>query len=404
MKYEANCRRGGGGASAARAGETRRRLLLSGTIFVSTMLMPALDHALQATQETQGPAAALAERIREVSNLAVTLPDGGWTWLDEEIAGTPESGFATFSRAKWLMYLLHWGPIQTREVTPEYVRQRMLGMWNVPFEFSGKTGATRIAGHDAVWVEAFGTDNAFYTRFTIWNCPETGREFVTDSNYNLRTRTPAAEFEAQQRSAATIRCHRGAVAEEAHEDFAEELPFERYGFSFRYPSRWFFFDSPFRVPFPEYDGVRDRAAGSILALASDENLRVVLEWSVIGQQDEARPSMGADRSALERLHGKLRNQPGFEAVKNHGSEEFRLAGTRVNRIWGVCRIAGAAEEPRPRDYTGEAVYQAAEWNLPSGRRITVVLLTRQYRFGTAVSNPAREAHDLLLREMVRGLR
>jgi hypothetical protein len=44
------------------------------------------------------------------------------------------------------------------------------------------------------------------------------------------------------------------------------------------PEQWFMFDSPFYVPFPEYEGIRDQKMGSLLALPSDQNISVTLKW------------------------------------------------------------------------------------------------------------------------------
>lgn len=243
-----------------------------GLIVLFLFLIPFLSTQSKKPQKVED----LVALIKEKSGLEIQLEDLGWEWKEEDIKGTKEKGEITFSDTKWLMYLIHWGPIQVPEITVDYVKERMLKMWGVKFEFTGKEGKTKIAGHDAVWVEAFGTNKSFYTRFIVWNCPESGREFIADTNYNLRRKTPKEDFETEMRSAKTIQCHEGAVVE-SFSDLTKKFESEKYGFTFYYPEYWFVFDSPFYVPFPQYEGVRGRKLGSLLALCSDQNIQITLK-------------------------------------------------------------------------------------------------------------------------------
>lgn len=71
----------------------------------------------------------LVSLIKLRSGLEIRLPGDGWKWSEQSIYGTQDSGQVVFSRQKWLMYLIHWGPIQTKEISVSYVRDRMLKMW-----------------------------------------------------------------------------------------------------------------------------------------------------------------------------------------------------------------------------------------------------------------------------------
>jgi len=78
----------------------------------------------------------LISLIKQKSGLEIQLDDQGWEWRQEDSLGTFEQGEMTFSDSKWLMYLIHWGPIQVQKLTEDYVKERMLGMWGVKFEIS----------------------------------------------------------------------------------------------------------------------------------------------------------------------------------------------------------------------------------------------------------------------------
>ncbi len=361
--------------------------------------LAACSAAALADDTPRQSAQELAALIEERSGLVFRLDDVGWEWKEADVRGNREQGEIRFADAKWLMYLIHWGPTQVPEVTPEYVRKRMSEMWGVQFDFTGKEGRTQVAGHEAVWVEAFGTDRAFYTRFIVWNCPESQRELIADTNYNLVYQTPEADFEDETRSAHTIRCHEKASAVVGGElDAAWDSP--RYRISFRYPERWFFIDSPFYVPFPEYDGVRDYRHGSLLGLCSDQNIRVTLKWEPATSAGPAEVFM-TDPAVLARLKEVMTGMADVTTVESHGFETFTVAGKKVRRIWGACEFK-EPDDPRQRAlYTGKGIFEVAQWEpAGAGRTVSLALVTRQYRYQSATSTPSRASQDLLMRQFL----
>ncbi|MBI2841418.1 MAG: hypothetical protein HYX75_24135 [Acidobacteria bacterium] len=340
--------------------------------------------------------------IKEKSGMTLRLDDVGWQWKDADIKGGPEQGEITFSDTKWLMYLAHWGPLQVPRITPDYVRKRMSNMWGVEFEFTGKEGRTTVAGHDAVWVEAFGTNHAFYTRFIMWNCPESKRELIADTNYNLSLKTPEEDFEEETGSAKTVRCHE-AVSSSAEPELGAIWSAPMDGLSFQYPERWFVFDSPFYVPFPEYDGVRDRRFGSVLGLCSDQNLRVTLRWEPAAETKEVAAFM-TDPAVLDRLKSIATQQADVDSIQISGFETFSVPGKKVRRIWGTCAFK-ETEDPRQRGFfTNGGIFQVAQWDPEgSGRAVSIALLTRQYRYMGATSTPSRSFHDAFMHKLLEGI-
>ena len=370
--------------------------------FSLTLLALTLTVLLSLNPQENNPQTVedLVSLIRQKSGLEIELEDIGWQWKEEDVKGAKDEGSITFSDTKWLMYLIHWGPIQVPKITVDYVKNRMLNMWGVKFEFTGKEGKTEIAGHDAVWVEAYGTNKSFYTRFIIWNCPESGREFIADTNYNLRRKTPREDFENEMRSAKTIQCHEGAITERCPE-LNRRFDSVKYGFSFYYPEDWFFFDSPYYVPFPQYEGIRNHETGSLLALCSDQNLSLTLKWSLLDESQCEVPFMGVEQKALESLKKEIGSQKDVESFQNHGMEYFTIDGKKITRIWGDCRFKEPEDETQRAFYTGKGIYQAAQWDITKkNKKIIVILITQQFRYGAGISMPSRHFHDKFLRNLV----
>ncbi|MDH4198690.1 MAG: hypothetical protein OEW05_14840, partial [Candidatus Aminicenantes bacterium] len=254
----------------------------------------------------------------------------------------------------------------------------------------------------AAWAEAYGTNRSFYTRFIIWNCPESGREFIADTNYNIRVKTPAEDFEDETRAARTILCHEGARVEKSP-GLGKSFVSAGYGFSFSYPERWFIFDSPFYVPFPDYEGVRDGRLGSILGLPSDQNLEVTLKWLPLTMEKE-QMTMGVDERIQARLAGEIQAVPGIISFRQQGFEHFTVAGRKVYRIWGGY-TARAPLETKGSALTVEGIFQAASWNIESKAKTLVVLLkTAVFDYQSNLSTPTRDAQDRVLRDFVSAVR
>jgi len=342
----------------------------------------------------------LLSLIKARSGLEVQLPDEGWTWSEKNIRGTSDGGEAVFSAQKWLMNLIHWGPIQVKDISVAYVRDRMQKMWGVKFEFTGTEGTTQIAGHPAVYVDAYGTNRAFFTRFLIWNCPDSSREFIADMNYNLSLKTPRQDFETEWRVARTIGCHPGARPEN-FPDLTSRWESAKYGFAFDHPERWFFLDSPFYVPFAQYEGVRDRIFGSLLGLCSDQNTEITLIWSPIAESPGGASLLGADQAAGRQLRASLASAKSLTSTQEEGSESFRVGKRVVTRLWGKCVFKEPTDEGERRLFGPRGVFEAARWEIPEkGKSATLVLLTREFQYQNQFSNPSRDALDRVLRKFV----
>jgi hypothetical protein len=365
-------------------------------VIVGLILLFLMSFSFSLSSQEEKPVSGLVSFIKEKSGLEIRLEDLGWTWNEEDARGTQEQGSVSFSDRKWLMYLIHWGSIQTQEITSDYVKQRMLKMWGVKFEFSGKKGKTTISGHDAVWVEAYGTNKIFYSRFIIWNCPQSNREFIADTNYNLRYKTPIEDFERETQSAHSIVCHEGAPAEHSPE-LTDRFVSQKYDLSFDYPEAWFIADSPFYVPFPEYEGIRDKRMVSLLGLPSDENISVTLKWYPLETGEET-IVMGISRNIMESLKTEVESEVDVERIQGMGFESFSSSGGKVNRIWGVIKLKNLEDKTL---HTDDGIFQAAQWDLKEkGKKIVVILKTKKLRYGISTSSPDRAFQDRFLKELI----
>jgi hypothetical protein len=75
------------------------------------------------------------------------------------------------------------------------------------------------------------------TRFFIWNCPDTNRQFIADCNINLATGTPQRFLQAQFDATRTMACHPGASASH-HDGLPQRVHFAGYGIEFFIPATW----------------------------------------------------------------------------------------------------------------------------------------------------------------------
>lgn len=127
-------------------------------------------------------------------------------------------------------------------------------------------------------------------------------------------------------SALSIQYHAGAAGM-LDEALTSQYFSPKYALSFDYPEAWFVDDSPFYVPFPEYEGLRDRRMGPFLRFPSDENLNVVIRWQPIATTDEA-GFMCASQTVMERSRAEVESEPDSESHQGLGFESFSVSGVK----------------------------------------------------------------------------
>jgi len=309
---------------------------------VGVVCIAAFQASAQRTRPPVRSATELATLVEERANVAVELPDVGYSWADEDLTGDTDSGSLAATHSKVIYYFVHWGPIEIDTVDEDYVRQRIPKLWPNEGLEVGKVEAATVAGHPAIYAEAVPKRQFYRAFFLIWNCPETGRQFIADMNYNVAVKTPRSELEAElETTRKTLACHPGAPVTHL-ESHPIRFDCPAYGFSFDHPVHWFVFDNPYGVPHPSYAGFRDRSVGSVLAWMQDMEVTLRFDWSPIHEKEsEAGESMGVQ---LDLYEAAVERALASDRVLDFQAEEYealRLGSTPM------LKVVGTAEMQRP---------------------------------------------------------
>ena len=183
---------------------------------------------------------------------------------------------------KWLMYFLHWRPLtkQNKNLSLEYTRNHLLNFWGqaINFELTGVEGEIEIGNHKGFFTEGSFSNDAIYTRFIVWNCSQTNRQFTADCNINLRRGTPEELLEVQKLITTTVCCH------DDEPRIVPELPkkyeSQKWNISFYTPHNWRTADFADEEWFP--DGMTEQN-GSLWTLLTDSQKHIELLWQKTGK-------------------------------------------------------------------------------------------------------------------------
>jgi hypothetical protein len=218
-----------------------------------------------------------AQTVDDVVDLSALRQSGeDWRIIDQKVG---EEGHIRLHSRQWLMYFLHWRPLieQNRDLTREYVRNQMLNFWGqaMNFELKNIDGETEVCGHPARYTEGTVMNGNVYTRFIVWNCPETGRQFTADCNINLRLKTPMPLLNLQRLITSTIRCHGGGSVPLASTLFPQRYESDKWNIAFSLPTGWRTADYPSEEWFPKGPTAE---CGSLWTLLTDSQKHVELIW------------------------------------------------------------------------------------------------------------------------------
>jgi nitroreductase len=206
----------------------------------------------------------------------LTKSGDGWQVTGGRI--NEESGYIKLHQDKWLMYFLHWRPLteEKKNLSIEYVRDLMLNFWGhaINFELNNIEGETEICGHKGFFTEGTFGKGAIYTRFIVWNCPRTNRQFIADCNINLRRGTSRELLEVQKSITQTICCHRGGTPESIP-GLDKKYQSTRWNLSFYIPENWRTADFTDEEWFPQ--GM-SKDNGSLWTLLTDSEKDIELLW------------------------------------------------------------------------------------------------------------------------------
>jgi len=199
-----------------------------------------------------------------------------WEILSQDL--DTEAGHVALHHDKWLMYFLHWRPLteENRELSVEFVRDLLLTFWgpSMPFELTGEQGTLEVGGHDAYWVQAILPGPAVHTRFIVWNCPESNRQLIADTNINRRLGTDPDWLEVQRDITLTIACHGQEVSGE-NPLLGQHYVSAPLNLSFWIPGTWHTDEFPSHTYYP--DGLSG-TDGSLWTLPTDSGKHLELHW------------------------------------------------------------------------------------------------------------------------------
>jgi hypothetical protein len=213
----------------------------------------------------------------DIERAVSKLVDKKTGWELKEQFATENGKIYRLNNDYWLMFFLHWRPLdqEKQNLNLDYVRKLLFNFWgpNMPFELTGQEGEMEIAGHKAFYIDASIYKGAVKTRFIVWNCPETGRQMIADTNINQSVGTPAELLKLQEDIAKTVSCHKQEPGDK-NPILSEKYKSDTYNLSFYIPSSWRTSDYSDSAWFPK--GLTD-TNGSLWTLPTDSEKFVHIE-------------------------------------------------------------------------------------------------------------------------------
>ena len=127
-----------------------------------------------------------ANPVIDYSNLSKS---GNWEIIQRD--SSLFEGHIKLKNEIWLMNFLHWWPLtkSNSNISSEYAKNLLMNLWGMQFNLTGAEGETKVNGHQAFWIEGK-LGEVVKTRFIVWNCPESKRQFLSDCNINISLKTP----------------------------------------------------------------------------------------------------------------------------------------------------------------------------------------------------------------------
>ncbi len=207
------------------------------------------------------------------------LRSSGDDWEVASLDITPEVGKIRLRHDNWLMYFLHWRPLDStnNKLSIKYVQNHLLNFWGqaMPFKLTADTGTTNVNGHPAYFVGGTIGDGFIRTRFIVWNCEQTNRQFTSDCNINLGMETREEKLEIQHKITSTICCHDDCTPAQ-NDDLPESYFSQEWNLSFNKPSSWRTLPFETKQWFPQ--GI-NKTNGSLWTLMTDSHRLLELYWA-----------------------------------------------------------------------------------------------------------------------------
>lgn len=244
------------------------KVLFKASLIIFLIVFLLLTYCAKGPREPEAPKEPIdLEGLRSAGD--------DWTSIKDKL---PHGETIRLHQDEWLMYFLHWRPLtkERKDISIEYVRKLMLSLWGpeMPFTFSENAGEMEVAGHKAYFVDGTIYEGAVLTRFIVWNCPKTGRQFIADCNINVQKGTPQELLDLQKEITLSISCH-GQENVREHPLLTKRFTSEKYKISFFLPENWRTNDYNDPEWFPQ--GMSD-TNGTFWTLLTDSEKYLELRW------------------------------------------------------------------------------------------------------------------------------
>jgi hypothetical protein len=223
----------------------------------------------------------------------------------------------------------------------------------MPFTIVGQGGKTKISGHPAFFIDGTIYNDKIQTRFIVWNCEQSGRQFISDCNINKSLGTHQRYLSTQFNITSTIACH-GNEVPNSHPELSKHYHCQKFNLSFYTPPLWR--TKPFQSKkwFPQGMSANN---GSLWTLVTDS--QKILYW--VATRTRPRTSTAYLRNRILSLKGKT--MPSGIGSIDAKITQVALSDTKMSgsQAWGRGRLTTQFEYQKKK-YTTEYLFQAVAWN------------------------------------------
>ncbi|RPH32470.1 MAG: hypothetical protein EHM93_08930 [Bacteroidales bacterium] len=149
------------------------------------------------------------------------------------------SGHIKIKDEIWLMHFLHWWSLDEKnsDISIEYTKKLLENLWGMQYSLNGIEGETKINGHQAYYVEGV-LRNFVKTRFIVWNCPESKRQFLSDCNINIALKTPDEFLNLQTTDITNSVCCHNSNNKPDNTKLEQRINYEDMNISINLPENW----------------------------------------------------------------------------------------------------------------------------------------------------------------------
>lgn len=232
------------------------------------------------------PLILLSGCTNNVKNSVLTSDDlirsGNWEIIRDD--SSAKFGYKKLKNEIWLMHFLHWWPLNECQetISIEYSKELLMSLWVMPFTLTGIEGETQVNGHRAFFVEGR-LGNMVKTRFIVWNCPESNRQFLSDCNINTSLNTPEEFFLIQtDHITQSVCCHKNVTINE-DQHIPQVVNHEELNLACSIPANWrsgFYEETPCsdnKKPGHHQQGITEHR-GTIWNLSTESEKEISFIW------------------------------------------------------------------------------------------------------------------------------